>query len=83
MKNRHNSMRWLGLVLACGTLTFAASTDAAKPPVALLRQDLYLTSGPSKGTPSHPAVKDLCFKPHRQLPVGVFHKTTITGFNLL
>ena len=31
MKTR-SSTRWLGLALACGTLTFAISTQAAKPP---------------------------------------------------
>ncbi len=32
MKERQNSTRWLGLALACGTLTFAVTTQAAKPP---------------------------------------------------
>ena len=32
MKTRQNSTRWLGLALACGTLTFAVSSQAAKPP---------------------------------------------------
>jgi len=37
MKIRHSStyqssIRWLGLALACGTLTIAATTQAAKPP---------------------------------------------------
>jgi uncharacterized membrane protein len=32
MKARRTSTRWLGLALACGTFTFALSTQAAKPP---------------------------------------------------
>jgi probable HAF family extracellular repeat protein len=32
MKTRQYSTRWLGLALACGTLTFAVTTQAAKPP---------------------------------------------------
>ena len=32
MKRRQNSTRWLGLALACGTLTFTTATQAAKPP---------------------------------------------------
>jgi probable HAF family extracellular repeat protein len=32
MQIRQNSTRWLGVALACGTFTFAASSQAAKPP---------------------------------------------------
>ncbi len=32
MNKRQNSTRWLGLALACGALTFATSSQAAKPP---------------------------------------------------
>ena len=32
MNKRQNSTCWLGLALACGTLTFAVTTQAAKPP---------------------------------------------------
>ena len=32
MKTKMNSTRWLGSALVCGTLTFAISTQAAKPP---------------------------------------------------
>ncbi len=32
MKTRQSSTRWLGLALACGALTSAASSQAAKPP---------------------------------------------------
>ena len=32
MKIRQSSTRWLGLALACGLLTFAVTTQAAKPP---------------------------------------------------
>jgi hypothetical protein len=32
MKTNKNSTRWLGLALACGTLTYAATSQAGKPP---------------------------------------------------
>ena len=32
MKRYQNRTRWLGLALACGLVTFAITTQAAKPP---------------------------------------------------